>query len=513
MWTLENSRGDEAAKIRWEVVPYFHGRILDLGCGEFKTFPHWIGVDNGKMWGKLHVDAPIEDALKLDLFASHSCDGVFSSHLLEHIPFEDVPAALAEWCRVIKPGGHLMLYVPDENDYPKVGEYGANPDHKWNVNYEKVVAAMERLDRGWDLIDFQRRNEDDEYSLLFVFKLTGKRRHDFSWKLPRREKTAAVVRYGAFGDMIQASSIFPGLKEEGYHVTLYCSDHGYDVVKHDPHVDRFIIQGRDEIPPQFLGQFWEYTRKKYDKWINLCESVEATLLPPAGSMAHGWPDSVRAKYLDRNYLEFTHEIAEVPPPYRAKFYSTMEERVWARGQANRFGRRNILWSLSGSSVHKVWPHLDAVVARVLLHYTDVDIVLVGDEASQVLERGWEKAPRVHLRSGKWSIRQSMAFAEVADLIIGTETGLLNAAGLMETPKIVTLSHSSEEMLTKHWRNVTALKQKSGCPKFPCRQLHHDWTHCMRHESGESSVCQYNISENDMWLAVLGVLGRPERMVA
>src|SRR4249920_3657299 len=102
MWTLENSQGNEAAKIRWELVPYFHGRILDLGCGEYKTFPHWIGVDNGAMWGKLHVDAPIETAVKLDLFASASCDGIFSSHLLEHIEYEAVPAALVEWCRVIK---------------------------------------------------------------------------------------------------------------------------------------------------------------------------------------------------------------------------------------------------------------------------------------------------------------------------------------------------------------------------------------------------------------------------
>jgi hypothetical protein len=78
---------------------------------------------------------------------------------------------------------------------------------------------------------------------------------------------------------------------------------------------------------------------------------------------HEWPNEVRAKYMDRNYLEWTHELAEVPPPYRPKFYSTLEEKAWARKTANQWGRKNIIWSLSGSSGHKTWPHLDTIIAR------------------------------------------------------------------------------------------------------------------------------------------------------
>jgi predicted SAM-dependent methyltransferase len=168
-WTLENSKCDEASKIRWECVPYFHGRVLDIGCGMFKCFPHWIGVDNGHHWGPQGVDVKCE-ATKLDIFASQSCDGVFSSHLLEHIPYEQVPATLSEWFRVIKQGGYLMLYLPDEDEYPKVGEYGANPDHKWNVNYDRVVECAEKVPYSWDLIEFEKRNEGDEYSVWFVFR-------------------------------------------------------------------------------------------------------------------------------------------------------------------------------------------------------------------------------------------------------------------------------------------------------------------------------------------------------
>lgn len=525
-WSLENSKNDEASKIRWELVPYFRGQCLDIGCGPYRVFPHFIGVDNGDHWG--HFDnVRVEDAEKLPLFASAQVDLAFSSHLLEHFEYEKVPSVLKEWMRVTKIGGYLILYLPDEDQYPKCGTEYANKDHKWDVSYDKLIAVMEKLECGWDLVDYQVRSETDEYSLFFVFRKEPGRQHKYSFRNAKPAKTAAVVRYGAIGDMIQTSSIFPALKEQGYHVTLYCqSGQGYETVKHDPHIDRFIVQEKDSVPPQFLGEFLKYTAKKYDKFINLSESVEVSLLAAPGRTAWYWPNEARAVHMDRNYLEWTHLIAGVPGPYRPKFYSTVEEKSWARKQKERFGSRNVLWSLAGSSGHKVWPHLDEIIDRIMRTYPDTHVVLVGDETCKLLEQGWgrfddekndlvETVSRVHLRSGKWSIRESMAFAEVANLIIGTETGLLNAAGSLETPKIITLSHSSPEMLTKHWRNTIALQQPKGvgCPKSPCRQLHgadntNPWADCPQHEETGTALCQYEISPEMMWGAVQKVLGVP-----
>lgn len=473
--------------LRFDLVPYFHGRILDVSEGSSRAFPHFI----------CHIELGITEAHQCRFIADKSLDGVVSSYLLDKLSTSEVIAALKEWVRIVKDGGHIVLHVPltDEKSV-------------WAVRVDTIINAMPG---NWDMVCQDHRADG---SLLAVFRIGGEGKI-FSWKLPKPEKTCAVVRLGAFGDMIQASSIFPWLKEQGYHLTVYTSDHGAPVIKHDPNIDRIIIQGRDEVPAAALWSFWEHEKKKYDKWINLSESVEGTLLAAHGSAAFGWPNEVRAKHMDRNYLEFTHEIAGVPPPYAPRFYATQEEKLWAKEKARSYGRRNILWSLSGSAPHKAWPHLDAVVAAIMLAYPDTHVVMVADELSQVLETGWGKERRVHKRSGEWTIRQSMAFAEVADLIIGTETGLLNAAAMMDTPKIVTLSHSSHEMLTKHWRNVTALSQPkgTGCPKQPCRQLHMDWTDCPRHPSGASSLCQYEISAEMMMNAVVRVLGEPQRMVA
>jgi hypothetical protein len=85
-------------------------------------------------------------------------------------------------------------------------------------------------------------------------------------------------------------------------------------------------------------------------------------------------------------------------------------------------------------------------------------------------------------------------------VIGTETGVLNALGMHAVPKIITLSHSSHEMLTKHWLNTTVLTaQNVKC--HPCRMMHYDWTHCWKHEETGTAMCQYDISADRMWDAV------------
>jgi ADP-heptose:LPS heptosyltransferase len=474
-----------AAEIRWDAVPYFHGKVLEIGHNT-KTFPHWIEVNESappsSHWA---VKTPPND---LSLFASKSVDAIFSCYFLHTLEKVDV---LDEWVRVLKQGGHLMLYLPKDFD---------------------LLSMMRAKSFGWNLVELIKNEE----STFYVFKIEGKEQKE---SLEKPEKTCAVIRYGAIGDMIQMSSILPWLKSQGYWIDLYCqSGAGYEVVKHDPHVDRFIIQGKDEVPPQLLSEFWDYTKKKYNKWVNLCESVESTLLPAPGSLSFSWPNELRAKYMDRNYIEWTHDLAQVPPPYKPKFHSTAKERERAKWLAQKWGRKNILWSLSGSSGHKAWPHVDSIIASVMLAWTDVHVVLVGDDFCKILEVGWEKEKRVHCKSGEWSIRETLAFAEQCDLVIGTETGVLNAAGSMEVPKIIVLSHSSKEMLTKHWKNTVALSQPKGlgCNKHPCRQLHggggaDPWLDCPRADSG-ASLCQENVTAAQMWPFVLNAIGA-ERMAA
>lgn len=509
MWRLTDPQGQEALKCKYDIVPYTRGKGLDIGCGSEKTYPHFIGVDNGhhaEFGWDINPDISTE-ATDLTLFASGSMDFVFSSHLLEHI--QDAEGALTEWWRVIKQDGYLVLYLPHGDLYPQVGTEGANPDHKHNLWPKTVRAWMKRIG-GWDLVVDELRDADygedqhgNEYSFLQVYRKRSDRKHTYSYQDPKPEKTACVVRYGGFGDMLQASSILPLLKAEGYHITLMTTPRGEEIIRHDPHVDDCILQDTDQVPINELRYFWHVWEKKFDKFINLSESVETTLLAYPGTSIYNFPQKVRHNLLNTNYLEMTHDIAGLPHEFGQKFYATEFEEKWALEEKAKMRKANngpiIMWSLAGSSVHKTWPYLDQIVARLMLH-TNATIVMVGDNLCQILEQGWEKEERVLRRSGVWSIRESLTFAaKAADLVIGTETGLLNAVGMEEVRKIMTLSHSSHENLSKHWHNTIVLEPSVDC--WPCHQMHYNFDTCRQDEDSGTSACQASIGAEEMWAAI------------
>lgn len=506
-WREDGPQGNESAKVRWDIVEYTRGRGLDLGCGPYKAYPHFIGVDNGhhaqEFGWKYKPDIHVETCERLDMFASNSMDFVFSSHLLEHIKRHD--KALLEWWRVVKHHGYLILYLPHKKFYPNCGEKGANPDHKHDFLPEDITKVMESAPGGWDLVVNEERNDGDEYSFLQIYKKLGPDKRKQSWKDPKPEKTCAIVRYGAFGDLIQCSSILPGLKKQGYHITLYTVPSGWEVVKHDPNIDKVVLQDKDQIPNEKLHDFWLWLAKKYDKLINLSESVEGTFLALPGRANHRWPHEIRHKRLNENYLEFTHELAGVPYEPAQKFYATIEEKAWARKEKDKHGKA-IVWSLAGSGVHKTWPGLDTILARVMLEYPDAKVILTGDELCQILETGWENEPRVIKKSGVWSIRETLAFAQYADLVIGPETGVLNAVAFENVPKVVFLSHSSHENLTRDWKNVhPMIPQDTAC--YPCHQMHYGFEFCNQDKVTGCAKCQVDISPDAVWETIVKILGK------
>jgi ADP-heptose:LPS heptosyltransferase/predicted SAM-dependent methyltransferase len=506
VWDIKAPYKAESKKIVWQVAPYLKGRGIDIGAGSFKVLPHVISVDNGldnHMFGiAFNPDVKVKDAENLDIFASKCMDFVYSSHLLEHLNKPE--KALNDWWRVLKPNGYMVLYLPHEDLYPKIGEPGANPDHKHNLNEAKVLGWMQSIGY-WDLVVNERRDQDDEYSFLMVFKKLEVKKQIFSHQDPRPDKTACVVRYGAFGDMMMASSVWHNLKKQGYHVTVFASPPGSDVVQHDPNIDELVLFDKDQVPNGDLGAFWATQAKKFDKFVNLSESCEGSFLALPGRAQHAWPPSVRHRHMDYNYVQFCHDLAGLPHNPQIHFYATDDEKAWAKKVRSSMGKQVIMWSLSGSSVHKTWAGLDNIIASVMVTHPDTHVVLVGGPEGVILEQGWENEPRVHRTCGKWSIRQSLAFLAECDVVIGPETGVLNAAACMDLIKIVFLSHSTHENLTRDWKNVISIEsENTSCPGRgenaapACHQLHYGWAHCKKHEESGVAQCQADITVDEVW---------------
>lgn len=85
------------------------GLRLNLGSGT-TPIPGFVNVDALPDAPGVGVVADIGHRLP---FEDGSADLVYASHLLEHFPTDQVPELLAEWRRVLRAGGVLLVAVPD----------------------------------------------------------------------------------------------------------------------------------------------------------------------------------------------------------------------------------------------------------------------------------------------------------------------------------------------------------------------------------------------------------------
>lgn len=106
------------------------GTVLHPGCGE-QPLPEWMA---GTIETRLDIDKncnPDIVASITDMGDIGEFDHIFTSHTLEHLYQYDVQKALAEFKRVLKPGGDVIIFVPDvegvecNNDVLYVSEAGA----------------------------------------------------------------------------------------------------------------------------------------------------------------------------------------------------------------------------------------------------------------------------------------------------------------------------------------------------------------------------------------------------
>lgn len=83
--------------------------LLDIGCGTTPR-PGHLAIDR-RLGGEAY---PLRTSGGSPI-ADNSVDGAVASHVLEHFSHTQTASVLAEWVRVLKPGGILKVAVPDMN--------------------------------------------------------------------------------------------------------------------------------------------------------------------------------------------------------------------------------------------------------------------------------------------------------------------------------------------------------------------------------------------------------------
>ncbi len=128
---------------------YFVGQGIDIGGAPdplsdyAELLPLMKQCD---IWDIKDGDAQLMQGVKDDTY-----DFVHSSHCLEHLV--DPRVAIERWWQLIRPGGYLVLTVPDEDLYEQ-GHWPSkfNHDHKWTFTIFKA-AGVSWSERSLNLLE------------------------------------------------------------------------------------------------------------------------------------------------------------------------------------------------------------------------------------------------------------------------------------------------------------------------------------------------------------------------
>ncbi|MCU0726085.1 MAG: class I SAM-dependent methyltransferase [Planctomycetes bacterium] len=134
---------EEVRAVQRGHLRHFRGarRVLDLGCGR-GTFLgllreagiEGLGVDRdpapARAAGHEVVEGEVEAFLHGAAARGERFDGVFASHLVEHLPADHVPGLVERIAAVLSPGGRVVLVTPNARNLVVLTEtFWLDPTH------------------------------------------------------------------------------------------------------------------------------------------------------------------------------------------------------------------------------------------------------------------------------------------------------------------------------------------------------------------------------------------------
>jgi ADP-heptose:LPS heptosyltransferase len=275
----------------------------------------------------------------------------------------------------------------------------------------------------------------------------------------------AIARGGkAIGDMIQTTPVLRCLDEAGANVIHVWADRKtWPILDYNPHVDNVFDldgPGPEEMPDP------------YDTVIALGNLIERhcffkthedfPLIEERRKVARGF-----------NYYDALVDwcgIQDARRPFLPEFFwSREEDDAAAKWRFEKGRKRWIVWNPVGTKECTRWYLVYAAIRIVHERFKNTEHFLVGD-FNTVFDH---ETDRVHPICTSWPIRKVINLLRVADVFVGCDSALANAAGAMpDLAKVIYYTHSAPENLGRDFTRHYPVQSAAVCS--PCYLLPVNW---------------------------------------
>ena len=125
--------------------------VLHVGCGAADPAKLPAAFFPPGAWRELRLDIDpgvspdiVASITEMPMVAAASVDAVWSAHTLEHLASHEVPVALAEFHRVLTPGGFVLVTMPDLQQVAELVAAGKLEDAAY-VSAMGPITALDML--------------------------------------------------------------------------------------------------------------------------------------------------------------------------------------------------------------------------------------------------------------------------------------------------------------------------------------------------------------------------------
>jgi hypothetical protein len=313
-------------------------------------------------------------------------------------------------------------------------------------------------------------------------------------------KKVLMMRPGsALGDAVFVTPIPRILAERGEEVHVCCEADVRPVFENNPHIAGFI-----ECPKPHKWDGWEAKYREletqFDHIYHTHGHVEVGLLHRTDVCWGKVPNAHQRKEVaaGKNYQDSIFEsIGLEERGLLPEFYFSDAEnkmRFELRQLLDKDKKKLVVWQWDGSTLSKLLVWAPKWLRETMNYYSDTVHYVYAEDAN--LKAQIPADERVLDALGKFSVRESIMATSIADLVIGPESFIVNAAAAWPIHKILFLSHSAPENLAKYYINCDCITPNAEVTCHPCYLIQIDFQRV--YDPVKRGICREFVRNCNVW---------------